>query len=261
MKIALCYHGIACGKNFKEGGLPVGYSEEFDLMKRNLISHNKNHDFDVFIHSWSKDFESLVVNKMQPKGYCFENSIDFKKETFSFHFKESIKKILGLYSEPKRINNIYSRWYSFYKVCEIASRYKGDYDLVIVTRFDMCLMAPILIDEFSSEYFYSGDWETFYSNDRELLESDYKKSHGMATKMKKGFPYDNEGLQDFFFVSSRDYMLNSFSKIYLELEFLLKKYGPSNHLIALGKLKEDDFSTKHRRKITYFKEYFLSRWI
>lgn len=262
MKIALCYHGIAKGSNFKEGGLPVGYAKEFESIKENLIQVNKNHQFDIFLHSWSIESQYEVISKMNPKSFLFESSKVFKKITFFKYIKEYTKKFLGKSYEFTRLNNIYSRWNSFYKVCNLVKNSNEEYDVIIVTRFDMFLFKPLLLDELSLDKFYSGDWISYKLEDKELLEPEYRKHDVKNLKMfKKGYPFDNEGLQDFFFISSSDYMLNSFSLIFKELKSLIKKYGPSNHLIALGKLEQDKNLNNHERVMVYNQDYFLSRWV
>ena len=261
MKVALCYHGIAKGYNFKNGGLPVGFSHEFDLIKKNLIEFNKDCSFDIFLHSWSLDAKDEVVEKLKPQDFLFEKSKEFEKPSIEFYIKEKVKKIIGKGYEAQRINNIYSRWYSFKQVCDLVKKSNQKYDLIIVTRFDMCLLSEFDLSKLKTEYFYSGDWITFKEDNKEILEENWTKQKDYLNAISKGYPFDKEGLQDFFFISSQDYMLNYFSNIFSELKLLLKKYGKSNHLIALGKLKEDNILNKHKRVLTYSKDYFLSRWL
>lgn len=261
MKVALCYHGIAKGSNFKNGGLPVGFEHEFDLITKNLIDYNKDCSFDIFLHSWSLDYKEEVLKKIKPKDYIFEEAKEFKKATLTVFLKEKIKQFLGKGYEVKRINNIYSRWYSFYKVCDLVKKSNEKYDLVIVTRFDMCLLNKFSLNNIDANSFYSGDWITYYNNNKELLEEDYKKRTKEYKVVQKGYPFDKEGLQDFFFISSQNYMINSFGTIFFQLKSLLKKYGTSNHLIACGKIKEDNILNKHKRILVYGKDYFLSRWL
>ena len=259
MRVALCYHGIAKGHNFKNGGLPVGFDHEFDLIKKNLIEHNKDCVFDVFLHSWSLDYKDLVIEKLKPKDSLFEQSKEFKKPSFWLLCKELIKRILGRVYELQRINNIYSRWYSFMKVCDLVKESGQKYDLVIVTRFDMCLLNKFALTELNPNNFYSGDWVTYYNGSEELQEENYENEYHKA--IPKGYPFDDEGLQDFFFISSQDYLISKFSRIFNQLNSLLKKYGNSNHLIALGKIKEDNMLKSHKRILIYSKDYFLSRWL
>lgn len=259
--MALCYHGIAKGQNFKNGGLPVGFEHEFHLITQNLIKNNKDCKFDIFLHSWSLDYKDEVIEKLKPLDYIFEKPKEFKKPSLLKILKENIKKALGKGYEINRVNNIYSRWYSFKKVCEMVKKSNNTYDLVIVTRFDMCLLTKFNLSEIDANNFYSGDWITYYNGDLELLEEDYDESNSDLQIVSKGYPYDEEGLQDFFFISSQKYMTSKFSNIYDDLENLLRSYGLSNHSIAFGKLKNDSMLSKHKRVLVYSKDYFLSRWI
>lgn len=261
MRVALCYHGIAKGHNFKNGGLPVGFEHEFDLMTENLIKYNKDCSFDIFLHSWSLDYEKEVISKMKPKEYIFEPSKRFKKPSFLKLVKEKIKKSLGRGYEVNRINNIYSRWYSYKRVCDLVQQSNEMYDLVIVTRFDMCLLSPLDLSLIKADKFYSGDWITFYDGDNEILEENFDVKNLKLKEVSKGFPHDREGLQDFFFISSQEYMLESFGTIFDSLKTLIRRFGPSNHLIAKGKLELDGMLPKHQRVLTYSKDYFLSRWL
>lgn len=261
MRVALCYHGIAKGHNFKNGGLPVGFDHEFDLMTKNLIEHNKDCSFDIYLHSWSLDYEKEVVSKMNPIDYIFEPSRKFKKPSFFKVVKEKVKKSIGKGYEVNRINNIYSRWFSYKQVCDLVKKSNQEYDLVIVTRFDMCLLSPFDLSKIKTDKFYSGDWITFYNGDKELLEEDYDLKNSSFKEVLKGYPHDHEGLQDFFFISSNEYMLHSFSTIFDNLKTFIKQFGPSNHMIAKGKLEVDGMLQKHQRVLTYSKDYFLSRWL
>jgi hypothetical protein len=213
------------------------------------------------LHSWSVEAQEEVVKKLKPRDFIFEKAKQFQKPSFRTYLKEITKKILGKSYEIQRINNIYSRWYSFKKVCQLVKKSGQKYDLIIVTRFDMCLLSEIDLKEVNKENFYSGNWITYREENKDILEENYLVKSKFLKSQPKGYPFDNEGLQDFFFISSKDYMLDSFSNIYNQLKFLIKKYGASNHLIAFGKLKEDKSLQKHERILTYSKDYFLSRWL
>ncbi|MCX2718545.1 hypothetical protein [Lentiprolixibacter aurantiacus] len=263
MKIALCYHGIAKGKNFKSGGLDVGYRNEFDLIQRNLIWSNPDHDFDVFMHSWSKEFEQEVVDYMQPLKFDFEEPKELRKAPLLLLIKELIKKALGKDYEFKRLNNIYSRWYSFKRSIDLIAESGNEYDLIIATRFDMSLLSPFLLNNISPSKFYSGDWIGAFYEDRLLEGYEYGdfKLNPKTVLNPIGYPYDDRGLQDFFFISGTEYMMTKFSKIFDYLDRLIPKYGKSNHFIALGQLKETGMEKNHSRILKYGEDYFLSRWL
>lgn len=262
MKVALCYHGIAKGTNFKEGGLPVGYAKEFETIKKNLIEVNRQYQFDIYMHSWSIEHKDDVVAEMKPKSYSFESPKQLKKVTFFRFIKERTKKFFGLPYEFQRINNIYSRWFSYYKVCELVDKSGEHYDLVIVTRFDMCLLRPFNLENLDLNSFYSGEWIGYKKNSSMVQDNQLKKTDlTKLTRVQRGYPFNNEGIQDFFFVGSGKYMLKKFSRVFFELDNLIKTYGPSNHLVVLGKLKEDKMIKKYKTILKYSEDYFLSRWL
>ena len=84
--MALCYHGIAKGQNFKNGGLPVGFEHEFHLITQNLIKNNKDCKFDIFLHSWSLDYKDEVIEKLKliflTNMLFWLAQMDLEKQTF-----------------------------------------------------------------------------------------------------------------------------------------------------------------------------------
>ena len=264
MKVALCYHGIAKGKNFKSGGLKVGVEDEFELFKKNVIEQNPSIEFDVFVHSWSVDHQSEVDQIMHPIASVYEPTRIFKKPTFYEIVKEKIKKNLGKVYEYQRVNNIYSRWYSFQKVCDLVKKSDIEYDLVIVLRFDMVILNPIIFKDLDKNHFYSGNWIGLQNEKGALIEDfEFKNNRHREgiSKIQIGYPFDDKGLQDFFFISSFENMVLKFSTLYGNLPKMLKKYGTSNHFLALGQLKENNLLGGHKRILEYGTDYFLSRWL
>ena len=73
MKIALCLSGLTGGSGGKDG---AGNSLDIDIpyqsVKKYLLDVN---DIDLFIHSWSKEFEKELTDLYKPKKQKFEKSI------------------------------------------------------------------------------------------------------------------------------------------------------------------------------------------
>ncbi|MBU2904902.1 hypothetical protein KO529_08920 [Arenibacter algicola] len=126
----------------------------------------------------------------------------------------------------------------------------------------MALLKSLDIGQLDKNCFYSGDWKG-YTNDNIIVEDPDLVYYDLnkLQEVSRGFPYNDEGLQDFFFIASSEYMLNGFSNIFLELPNLIKKYEASNHLIALGKLKEDKKINEHQRVLKFREDYYLTRWL
>ncbi len=68
MKIALCFYGLVGSRADKNGnGISLDPSLAYKLNYENII---KDNDVDVFIHSWSKDFENELVSLYNPALHC-----------------------------------------------------------------------------------------------------------------------------------------------------------------------------------------------
>lgn len=65
-RIAICYHGLSYGANFKKGGLPVTFEKGLESFHRNVVNHNKDFSFDIFFHSWSNSLEETIKQKYSP---------------------------------------------------------------------------------------------------------------------------------------------------------------------------------------------------
>lgn len=99
MKIALCLHGLADGKNSK--GKPVRAEIGAKCFAEKLF---KQYDVDVFLHSWSVDVKEDLIKWYQPKKYMFENQINFITD---FKKKECMEKIRNAHC--KSIANKYKK--------------------------------------------------------------------------------------------------------------------------------------------------------
>ena len=66
MRIALCFNGLAGGKNDK--GFPVDWQLAVDHFKENIINLQV-HEVDVFFHTWSTEAELELVELYEPKKY------------------------------------------------------------------------------------------------------------------------------------------------------------------------------------------------
>ena len=70
MKVALCLSGLV-GYSTKSGkGNPIDYRLAYQHFKKN-ISDNQI-ELDVFMHSWSVDYKSELIECYKPKDYIFE---------------------------------------------------------------------------------------------------------------------------------------------------------------------------------------------
>ena len=75
MKVALCLSGlVGYSKKFGKGN-PIDYRLAYQHFKKN-ISDNQI-ELDVFMHSWSVDYKSELIECYKPKDYIFEPQKNF----------------------------------------------------------------------------------------------------------------------------------------------------------------------------------------
>jgi len=131
MKVALCLSGIIGGTAGKNGaGDTADYELCYKHFKKFVIAPN---NCDAFIHSWSVEHEKALVRTYQPKKCAFETQINFRG-----------------------IGNIYrfrSKWYSTVKSLELMKSY-GEYDWVIISRFDLLLFKTFDLSSFNLDFIY-----------------------------------------------------------------------------------------------------------
>jgi len=137
MKVALCLYGLT-------GGVDFGYGLGKSIDPRIGHYHHLKHiiepnNADVFIHSWSTEFEDLLVNLYKPKKYIIEPQIIFDKD--------SINK-----------NSIPSRWWSTAMVMDLKSQFEKEnnfeYDWVMLYRFDHVFLVDLNFNKFDNNKIY-----------------------------------------------------------------------------------------------------------
>lgn len=173
MRIALCLFGLTGGNSDVGGqGKKINPKNGFYHYNKNLLSQ---YEVDVFIHSWSVEFEKQIVDLYKPKGYKIESQNEFKKislEAFGFKsindlrahepYKTPFKKL----SDKDAYNKFdsllwrsYSRWYSTKKSIDLKKDYELinniKYDFVISSRFDIALLTKIDFKNLDSSKFYA----------------------------------------------------------------------------------------------------------
>ncbi len=265
-RIALCFHGISHGLNFKNKGEQVTFSDGFESIKDNLIEANSDeYEFDVFFHSWCNDSEREIVALLDPLNFEFEESKTFARNSLRDKIRNFVDvNLRKLPNDPQRRNNIYSRWYSLKKSVECLSNYVSDsgthYDGVFITRFDIVLLNPFHMSLLNFNNISVGDW-LGYILDEEVVSDDAVNSIDLsnAQTFSRGFPHDSMGLQDFFFISSYENILERFANIYDMLPELIRDFGLSNHKIALGQIQKEGLTIDKPYKFIF--DYYLSRWM
>lgn len=195
MKIAICFYGLhpdECWKNQS-----IKEDKCYDYWMNNVI--NKN-DCDIFVHSFSTKKKELL--KYKPKSYLFEDVEYFRNNIID---KQHIN-----YNRHNNMSNLYIS-YGIKKTCELMLDYSNknhiEYDLILISRIDICWLNPINLNNLNINYFYSGIWgkNNYYSN-------------------KTG------GFLSYWFISNKKYIIE-FSKIFDNIYKYIEKYN-SWHIIT-----------------------------
>ena len=138
MRIAFCLYGLVGSATEKYGlGADIDYRIGHHLNEKYIF--DKNDTIDVFIHSWSTDYEKGLVDVYKPKNYIIEKQIDFKQISV-------------------RQNSIASRWYSLAMTNQLKSVYEEKnnfkYDWVMLSRFDYVFNKNLIFKDLDNKYFY-----------------------------------------------------------------------------------------------------------
>jgi hypothetical protein len=121
------------------------YEWKGDVDYRIALQHFKKHvmgvnNVDVFIHSWSENYESEIIRDYEPKKSIFEKQLAFNQEN---RRKEFLK----------------SRWYSTKKVMELKKQHEEEnnfkYDWVLLTRFDLAFLRELNFSNYDNSFFYA----------------------------------------------------------------------------------------------------------
>lgn len=270
MKVAFCLYGLAGGINDKFGGLPVDFNIGFEHYKKHILDKN---DYDVFIHTWSVNFEKEIKEIYKPKKSIFEKQIIFHKPNL-------IYKLLS--AEPKRLNNIYSRWYSTKKAIELKQEYEKEnnfkYDCVFVTRFDVAFFTDVLFEKYDMTKFYAAIGSKYYTSDgTRILNRDFRRvskelENFKLVRKQFGYPHDKKmGIMDYWFFSNSDAM-DKFSTLYDNIGKYLKEIRKehslfskfnyriyNNHVLAVRHLNELKMLDKLDFTLNMFDDFELVR--
>ena len=178
MKIALCLFGIIGGKKGQNGAggaihPEIGHQSYVD----NLMASD---DVDVFIHTWSKDWEGELVSLYQPKKILTEEQelfTDVSAANYGFNSFEQLIAPRGheIVHEARKSNGYTdeqvmqefeqlifrssSRWLSTFKSNQLKSQYEAEqnqkYDFVISSRFDIKLVKKTDFRTLSQDVLYT----------------------------------------------------------------------------------------------------------
>lgn len=246
MRVALCLYGLVGGKVGKDGkGEILDLDVAYKHYKKHILDKN---DVDVFIHTWSVEYEDDLRKLYEPRKAIFEKQIDFSKDVeynFSLMFKDFkncishiTQKMIGnnlddkFNRSDKRAFRAYSRWYSNKKTIELKKKYEEEnnfqYDWVMVSRLDVAFFKDVLFENYDNRYFYASHWNDAPNEAVGRSESNKKNNHR------------GKGFLDFWFFSNSETM-DYFGKLYDHR----KEYSISPHMSSREHMKKNSIKIKY----------------
>ena len=254
MKIALVLAGVVGNKQTKAGSkksAPEILNLGYEKYKEALLD---KYDVDVYLHSWSVDFEKEILELYKPKGHIIE-----KQEFFDIpaHVRGDSP------SQPNRRHNHYSRWRSTQKALNLVKKSGIEYDYVLLSRYDIAFEKMIDFSSLDKNKIYCSKWMgVSYDQAGDIFNDGvgiyYKLENKIDTSTlrwyNRGYPYDREGILDIWFVANSK-NIQIFSDLFDKIgEYMVPGRCPQAplvsshklslyHIIQKGKLKDLEFIT------------------
>lgn len=159
-KIAVMMHGMAGNTNKYGTGKKVDTVISHKHFVENILSLNDQCQIDIFMHSWSIESQTKLVDLYSPVSFLFEEQIHFDFDYVvgnpELPMNEG-KTENGFFKGAQniRFHSLFSRWYSAKSVNRLRKIYELDhgikYDMVVLTRFDLAYLYPFDFSLFSDE--------------------------------------------------------------------------------------------------------------
>jgi hypothetical protein len=158
MKIAICFYGLHPDETWKSTNGIVNVNQKkdkcYDHWNNNVFKLN---NCDIFMHSFSTKHEELL--KYKPKKHLFEdvshfdnNIVDIKKKEYYYkmhNYKCQIPVILYVSYGIKKSVDL---------MLDYSNENNVEYDLILISRIDVCWLNPLFFNELNTDKFYSAVW-------------------------------------------------------------------------------------------------------
>lgn len=262
-KIAVCLHGIAAGRNFKGSGQPVTFRRERDAYFKNVFSKT-NAEVDIFYHTWSTDVIDELNTQYKPTSSESAPPYIFSKPTTLDYARYARSILKNETTDLYRLNNIYSRWYSFKKAVDLALNNQAAtgniYDAIFVGRFDVTFDREIDLSLMDKDSFYLANWNDYIDSKGQVIDiSDLINHADLVTALPQGYPHNTRGVSDLWFLAP-PHKMKRFAEIFIDLPRLIATAGRSNHTIAEQKLREMNELDKIEKRLEVGLDFYISRW-
>ena len=250
MKVALCLFGKLGNKITKSSvDLPSDNIAPSICAPYQMKSLSEANDIDIFLHSWSKEFENEIISTYKPKSFKIEKftlnkdieesiSLVLQKRKLFLKVKDFFKKKLSFNYKKKykddfnKSLNAHCRWISTYKSVELMNNYSKvhslKYDFVLVSRFDTLFFNSFKFKNLDQTSLYASHWN----------DVTWEK----PMEPKYNFKNNNQGIGtlDLWYLGSQQ-VISSFAEI-ANLQHL---YESSPHTSSYQHIKNSKINLKY----------------
>jgi len=231
MRIAFCMYGAVGKKSIQYGKkifnlisldkeIPyVNFKACYTSIKEHIFDANPGITFDVFMHCWSHDLESELVNLYQPKLFLFEENGNYYDEIYN-----KTQNGKGLFSMTSQI-------LSMKKSLHLKERFEHisscEYDMVIFYRYDVLLWKDIPLSKY-----HVGD-NSIYVNAHMNKDGDFHFIMNSLNATQFVKLYDHLGVD---FVAFAHYTFKMFILNYMQVKLYTDDIIPGYHQEVFRKI-------------------------
>lgn len=132
----------------------VNYDCAYNSFKKHILDVNKEHNIDIFIHTWHPELQDDLVKLYNPKKILVEENDLYADEiTNKVNFSEASDIAFAVVSQAlsmKKVSNL---------VIEYSEENQINYDLVLIYRLDVLLVVDLIFNNYNSFYVTCNNWE------------------------------------------------------------------------------------------------------
>ena len=257
MKVAICFNGLIGTKDSQKSDMsdkqdPDILETSIKYYKKNVYEPNDSSTthIDTFLQCWNSEYEDELTELLSPTRKVFQKALD--KHPVQPHVP----------GQSNKHYSIWNKWKAVQTVLGLKSEYENEknfrYDLVLLCRYDISFLVPIVFSKLDTSKVYMSTWNaTFVDGDKAKEHSSasakYRKSHENAIVYKQiGYPVDDQGFMELWF------MMNS-----QKMDALENVYDNLNYLATLPESTDSygSFSNHRHTKITFEKYGFLENLV
>lgn len=239
MKTALILYGVKPLECVEKNNITCHNVLDYTInhWKEYILNINKN--IDVFVHSWSLDYENIVIENYHPKKYIFEKQKSFKNVNNTNYLNQKT-----IYNNMNNEEIIRSKYYSMCKAINLLNEYEIEqnikYDIILISRMDLLWFNKVELNKINPNYFYTSNWNYAY---------DKHKGRNLMYNNKL-LPLDH-----FFITNSID--IKIFGNLFNEIDNYIHHENP--HAIILEFLYDKEIWKKHKTIFHTFYDHLLLR--